>query len=115
MSSTYRFSLSNDSRGALIVNAAGSLGLVGYAVREGLAAIKDFGSDVQVTANFVEVETIDGEVTRTITGISGDADDVTAVVKRKLAKERKEQAPAAESVQTASALTEAAPEDGDDF
>ncbi len=78
-----------------VVMAAGSLKLVSAAAREGLVAIKD--SEGEFSAVVAETEQVGGEEKRTVTRVSGDADVVSVVVKRKLAKERAENAPADET------------------
>ena len=77
-----------DETGDSHAYAYGSLKLTTAAVREGLAGIKD--AEGEFTARVVEVEAIGDETPkRVVASVTGDADVVTFVVKKKLAAERK--------------------------
>lgn len=89
---SYSIRIEDASTEAPIVMAAGSLKLITAAAREGLAAIKD--KDGEFSAVVTETESVGGEDKRTVTRVSGDADVVAVVVKKKLTKERAENAPA---------------------
>lgn len=90
----YVVRIENATTNEPVVMAAGSLKLITAAVREGVAAIKD--SDGEFSAVISETGTVGGEETRTVTRVSGDADVVSVVLKKKLTKERAENAPASE-------------------
>lgn len=77
-----------------VVLAAGSLGLVAYAAREGIAAIKD--SESEFSAIIAETAEVGGEEKRTVVRVTGDADVVAVVVKKKLSRERAANAPESE-------------------
>jgi hypothetical protein len=89
MSNAYTLRVSNVSDDSLLVAAHGSLSLVSYGAREALKTIAEAAEGVEFRAVLVETEGVEGDTKRTITAIAGDADDVTAVLKRKLSKERK--------------------------
>jgi hypothetical protein len=92
--SSYSLRVSNESDGGTVVAAHGSLGLVTYASKEALAELAAYPEGHEFRAHLAETETVEGDEVRTVTSISGDADDVTAVLKRKIAKERKQNADA---------------------
>lgn len=82
-----------------VVLAAGSLGLVSYAAREGIKAIN--GSESEFSAFLAETTEVGGEEKRVVTRVTGDADVVAVVVKKKISKERAENAPEAAEDETA--------------
>jgi hypothetical protein len=96
--SSYSLRVTNESASEVVVAAHGSLGLVTYASKEALAELTAYPEGTEFRAHLAETETVEGQEVRTVTSISGDADDVTAVLKRKIAKERKQNAAASTEI-----------------
>jgi len=79
--------------------AYGDFAVMNFASKSALAAIKDAAGDF--SARIVEVEAIGTEdEKRTVVSVQGDAETVAVVVKKKIARERKEQNPAGDSAET---------------
>jgi hypothetical protein len=87
------YSIQMTAHDNILVSAAGSFGLIAYAAKEGLSLIKD--EDGEFGVRIVETTHVDGEIKREVVKVDADADTVEVVVKRKLAKERKQNAPTA--------------------
>ncbi len=68
-----------------VSSATGSFAVANFAVKEGLGSIKDSAGEYRVTFEALDES---GE-TRNVVSVSGDADVVTYVAKKKIAAERK--------------------------
>lgn len=79
-----------DNADKLIAYGFGSFKAVSYLAKDALAAIK--GTDGDVAVRITEVAEVgDTEAKRTVVSVTGEADVVTYVTKKKLATERKAQ------------------------
>lgn len=99
---------STENDGHPIANAFGSLAVINYVAKDALkGALKDFEGAVSLA--LVEVEHIGGNVVRTVTELTADADTVRYVLERGLRAEKK-----AGSVESAPAFENGEPADKSD-
>jgi hypothetical protein len=92
MDSKYLITVQNVETGEYVANAYGSFGVMNFAAKDALKSIKDASDDF--AARVVEVEAIGTEdEKRSVVSVQGDWETVTVVLKKKLARERKEQNP----------------------
>lgn len=89
MSTVYLATLSNVETDEFVTFAYGEFPTMKFAVTAGLKKID--GATGDYSARIVEVENIgEQDEKRTVTSITGDAETVAVVVKRKVASERKQ-------------------------
>lgn len=86
----YLVTISDVSTDEYVAFAYGDFATMNFATKRALAAIKDATGDF--SGRIVEVEAIGTEdEKRTVVSVTGDVETVAVVMKRKIARERKEQ------------------------
>jgi hypothetical protein len=106
MSTVYLVTIANVETDEFVAFAYGEFPTMNFAAKAGLAKIKD--ADGEFSAKVVEVENYGtDEAKRSVVSVSGDAETVTVVLKKKIANERKQYL--AETGSTGDAPAEDAP------
>ena len=104
--SKYLVTLSNAETDEFVTYAYGDFAGMRFAAKQGLAEIADKTGDFSIRIVPVEQVGVEpGEDVKPLVSITGDAESVTAVAKRKIASERKRLNPADESPADADAET----------
>lgn len=89
MSSIYFVTIANVDTDEFVTFAYGEFPTMNFAAKAGLAKIN--GADGEFSAKVVEVENYGADDSkRSVVSVTGDAETVTVVVKKKIANERKQ-------------------------
>jgi hypothetical protein len=86
---SYFLTIADDTNDVFVSQAYGEFPEINFVAKAGLKRIA--GKDGEFRARIVEVENIGSEdEKRTVVSVTGDAETVTVVVKKKIANERKQ-------------------------